>query len=178
MAIMMVIFWSRKARPTVNASSGLGIMMVRLPAIRGSHRQTFSPKEWKMGRLPRMASLRVQPVMEMTEDALQVMLWWESMMPFGIPVEPLEKITTAQRFTSCQLSGEIILVSTGVFSSMVAIFQKNLPGLLFSVFSRSSRKIISGSTWRCCFSTNARLVTMCFIPVLAIMDRMASREAV
>ena len=175
---MMVIFCSRNARPTVCASSGLGISMVRLPMISGSHRQTFNPKEWKIGRLPRIASLRVQPVIEMTEDALQVILWWESMIPFGIPVEPLEKMTTAQRLTSRQLSGEIILVRTGVFSSVTAAVQNHFSGRLFSCFFRSSRKIISGRTFKCCFSTKSRLVTMCFSPVFSIMARTASFEAV
>ncbi len=56
---------------------------------------TVKPKEWKNGRTPTMRSVSLIQNIWAIASMFEMMLYCDSMTPFGVPVLPLEKMTVA-----------------------------------------------------------------------------------
>jgi len=91
----MVTRCSRKVRARTGGWRLVG-KITRAPAISGASRPGFSPYMWESGRIERRRVSRPIGTTASVVSALVVTLRWLSMTPFGSPVVPDVKTTTAR----------------------------------------------------------------------------------
>ena len=127
----------------------------------------MNPNAWKSGRLPTVVSCGVQFTLRQKLKKSEFRLWWVSMMPFGMPVDPLEKSRTASFMLSRHVFGAYWHISMREGSRMASMIAVYL--MLFVMYGRmSSSRNISGVGLSFSLSRNFRLVRMSLIPAFSM----------